>query len=179
MRVWVDCDRPRAGTARLVPAVVSMLHPGAGGAVVHAFVLRPQAVQSQPMASGPHQLHADGTSSRPDPQLRHTVLAHPAHQLGRGRAQLPLLRPLHPPAGSEPQPRGAAPHGDIQVSAHGPIVWGPESRARNTSTAAFICLQPSASNLKPVSNAARFFFFFFGLVTHAQQKEWAGVIRTC
>lgn len=46
MRVGVDCDRPGARTACLVPAVVSMLHPGTWGTVVYAFVLGPQAVQS-------------------------------------------------------------------------------------------------------------------------------------
>lgn len=87
-----------------------MLHPGAGGTVVHAFILRPQAMQAQPMAPGPHQLHADRASSGPDAQLRHTVLAHAAHQLSRARAQLPGLGSLHPPAGRQPQPWGAAPH---------------------------------------------------------------------
>lgn len=46
MRVGVDCDRPGACTACLVPAVVRMLHPGAWGAVVNAFILGPQTVQS-------------------------------------------------------------------------------------------------------------------------------------
>lgn len=113
MRVGVHRDGPRAGTASLVPAVVGMLHPGAGGTVVHAFILGPQAMQAQPMALGPHQLHADGASSGPDAQLGHTVLAHAAHQLGRARAQLPSLGSLHPPAGRQPQPWGAAPHRDV------------------------------------------------------------------
>lgn len=46
MRVGVDCDRSRACTACLVPAIVSMLNPGTWGTVVYAFILGPQAVQS-------------------------------------------------------------------------------------------------------------------------------------
>lgn len=46
MRVGVDCNRPGARTACLVPAVVRMLHPGTWGTVVYAFILRPQAMQS-------------------------------------------------------------------------------------------------------------------------------------
>lgn len=99
MRVGVDRDGPGARTACLVPAIVSVLHPGAGCTVVYAFVLGPQAVQSQPMTSGSHQLHTDRTPSRPDSQLCHTVLTHSTHKLSRTRAQFALLWSLHPPAG--------------------------------------------------------------------------------